>query len=65
MPIEILKKKEKEDEPKPQKKHQVLLELDGDDEKRLRAMVGYTETNQSDVLRQCLRHVYASQFGGS
>ena len=61
--MEILKKKEKDEEQRP-KKHQVLLELDGDDEKRLRAMVGYTDTSQADVLRQCLRYVHDAQFGG-
>lgn len=65
MPSEILKKRDKDEDQKPPKKHQVLLELDGEDETRLRAMVGYTETSQADVLRQCLRHVYAAQFGGA
>lgn len=60
----ILQKKERDEEPRP-KKHAVLLELESDDVERLRAMVGFTETSQADVLRQCLRYVHSKQFGGA
>lgn len=60
----ILKRKEKDEEAKQLKRHAVLLELEPADEERLRAMVAYTDTNQADVLRQCIRHVYRMQFGG-
>lgn len=46
-----------------QKRHAVLLELDADDETKLREMVDKTQTSQADVLRQCLRYVYGIEFG--
>jgi len=46
-----------------QKKHAMMLELDADDDSKLREMVERTGTSKADVLRQCLRYVYGIEFG--
>lgn len=38
--------------------HTVLLRLENDDRDKLQLLCRLGDTNQSDILRQCLRHVH-------
>lgn len=62
--MEIIKK-EPEAEPAKEKKHQILVELDESDAAMLRAFTEYSGKAKVQVLRECLRHVYRTQFGGA
>ena len=56
--MQVLKKKEREEVPEKDDRHSVLLKLDKDDYDKLRILVRETSTNNNEVLRQCLRHVF-------
>lgn len=47
-----------EDAAEKNNRRSVLLVLNKDDYNKLRALVSASDTNNSEVLRQCLRHVY-------
>jgi len=42
--------------------HNVLLRLDNDDRDKLMHLCRLGDTNQNDILRQCIRHVYAAEM---
>lgn len=44
--------------------HPVLLRLDDDDNEKLLHLCRLGDTNRNDILRQCLRFVYAQEFKG-
>ena len=42
--------------------HTVLLRLDSEDRDKLKHLCRLGDTNQNDILRQCLRHVYEAEM---
>lgn len=43
--------------------HTVLLRLEKADQDKLLYLCQIGDTNQNDILRQCLRHVYEAEMG--
>lgn len=42
--------------------HSVLLRLEDADHDKLLHLCRLGDTNKNDILRQCIRHVYAQEF---